>query len=88
MWLAIDAGRLDGRDLFLHLARSLPESHRAPALFLFGWKTWREGNGALAGMAVERALQADPTYSAADLRKAALAQGIDPRRMPPLRVAG
>jgi hypothetical protein len=86
VWLAIEDERLDGRDLLLHLARTLPASHRAPALFLFGWKTWREGNGALAGMAIERGLQADPTYSAADLLKAALARGVDPRRMPALRI--
>lgn len=86
VWMAIDDGRLDGRDLFLHLARTLPATHRAPALFLFAWKTWREGNGALAAMAAERALQADPAYSAADLLTAALARGVDPRRMPTLRM--
>ncbi len=84
-WLAIENGRIDGRDLFLHLSRTLPATHRAPALFLFGWKTWREGNGALASMAVERALDADPTYSAADLLMAAITQAVDPRTMPRLR---
>ncbi len=88
VWMAIENGQLDGRDLFLHLARTLPASHRAPALFLFGWKTWREGNGALAAMAVERALQADPNYSAATLLSEAIAKGIDPRRMPRLQMAG
>jgi hypothetical protein len=78
VWLAIEDGRIDGRDLFLHLARTPPESRRAPALFLFGWKSWREGHGALASMAVERALHADPVYSAATLLQAALTQGIDP----------
>jgi Domain of unknown function (DUF4192) len=88
LWLAIEDGHFDGRDLFLYLARTLPESHRAPALFLFGWKSWREGNGALASMAVDRALHADPGYAAATLLQAALTQGIDPRRMPRLRLAG
>lgn len=85
VWLAIDDGRLDGRDLFLHLARNLPAPHRAAPLFLFGWKTWRTGNGALASMAVERVLQADPNYSAAELLAAALSRAIDPTRMPTLR---
>ncbi len=84
-WLSIEHGRIDGRDLFLHLARTLPATHRAPALFLFGWKTWREGNGALASMAAERALQADPGYSATDLLMAAITHAVDPRRMPRLR---
>lgn len=86
-WMAIDDNRLDGRDLFVHLSRTLPAPYRAPALFLFAWKTWREGNGTLAAMAVERALHADPTYSAAELLKAALTRGVDPRRMPTLRTA-
>lgn len=83
-WLAIDHGRLDGRDLFAHMARQLPASHRAPALFLFAWKTWRTGNGALASIAVERVLAADPDYAAAQLLQAALTKAIDPRRMPKL----
>jgi hypothetical protein len=87
VWLAIDNGRLDGRDLFLHLARNLPQTHRAPALFLFAWKTWRAGNGALASMAVERALQADPHYTAAHLLTNALTTGVNPQQMPRLQLA-
>jgi hypothetical protein len=85
-WLAVDAGHLDGRELFLHLAHHLPEHYRAAPLFLFGWKSWREGNGALASIAVEHALHADPTYSAADLLQVALARAIDPRRMPAIQL--
>lgn len=85
-WLAVDAGRLDGRKLFLHLAHHLPEHYRAAPLFLFAWKSWREGNGALASIAVEHVLHADPAYSAADLLQVALARAIDPRRMPALQL--
>lgn len=88
VWLAIEDGRLDGRDLFQHLARTLPASHRAPALFLFAWKTWRAGNGALASIAVERALTADPTYSGAQLLRSALSSGVNPTTMPRLKLAG
>jgi hypothetical protein len=86
LWMAADAGRLDGRVLWLDLARSLPSPYDAAPLFLYGWCSWRAGNGALAGIAAERAVQSDPTYSAADLLLAALARGLDPRRLPKLRL--
>jgi hypothetical protein len=85
IWLAIDDGRLDGRELWRQLAARLPAPFNAAPLFLFGWASYRRGNGALAGVAAERALAADPGYSAADLLLAALSQGLDPRRLPKLR---
>lgn len=87
VWMAIDDRRIDGRPLWRQLGCRLPEPYDAPALFLFAWATWRAGDGALAGMAAERALASDPGYSAADLLLAALSQAIDPRRMPRLRRA-
>lgn len=86
VWMAIDNGRLDAQDLMQHLARTLPAPYRAAPLFLFAWKAWRDGNGALAGIAVERVLQANPAYSAAELLQTALARGVNPRTMPPLRL--
>ena len=83
--MAIDDGRLAGGELWLNLARRLPSPYDAPALFLYGWHTWRAGNAAVAGIAAERALASDPGYSAADLLLAALSRGIDPRTMPKLR---
>lgn len=85
VWLAVDDGRLDGRVLWRDLARRAPGRYAAAALFLFGWANWRAGNGALAGIAADRAVACDPDYSAADLLLAALTQGADPRRMPRLR---
>ncbi len=85
VWIAVDDTRLDGRELWRELARRLPGPYGAAPLFLFGWASWRVGNGALAGIAAERALDIDPGYTAADLLLAALSQGIDPRRMPRLR---
>jgi hypothetical protein len=87
VWPAVDDRRLDGRSLWQQLARRLPPPHDAAPLFLVAWRTWREGDGALAGIAAERALDSDPGYSAADLLLAALSQAIDPRRMPRLRLA-
>ncbi|MEP6599536.1 MAG: DUF4192 domain-containing protein [Actinomycetota bacterium] len=86
VWLAIDQGRLNGRPLWRDLARRVPPPYDAPPLFLFGWAEWRSGNGPLAGMAAERALASDPTYTAADLLLGALTHGLDPRRTPRLRM--
>lgn len=89
LWMAADDGRLDGRVLWLDLARRLPSPYDAAPLFLYGWCSWcswRSGNGALAGIAAERAVHSDPSYSAADLLLAALARGLDPRRLPKLRL--
>lgn len=86
LWMAIDDGRLDGRELWRELAVRLPSPYDAAPLFLFAWCTWRAGNGALAGVAAERAIAADPAYSAADLLLAALQRGVDPRRLPRLRL--
>jgi hypothetical protein len=86
LWMATDDGRVDGRPLWRELARRLPSPYDAGPLFLFGWCCWRAGNGALAGIAAEQAVFSDPGYSAADLLLAALARGLDPRRLPKLRL--
>jgi hypothetical protein len=87
IWMALDDGRLEGIELCVYLARRLPSPQNAAPLFLAARCAWREGNGALAGIAAEYLLTSDPGYSAADLLLAALARGIDPRTLPRLRVA-
>ncbi|MDT4893281.1 MAG: hypothetical protein QOE97_2316 [Pseudonocardiales bacterium] len=84
VWLAIDSGRLDGRELWRDLGRRLPPPYDAAPLFLTGWSAWRHGNGVVAGEAARRALVSDPGYSAAELLVSALAGGVDPTRMPAL----
>ena len=86
VWMALDDDRLEGIELWVNLARRLPAPYSAAPLFLAAWCAWRDGNGALAGIAAERALASDPSYSAADLLLAALARGIDPRKLPKLRM--
>jgi hypothetical protein len=85
VWLAVDDRRLDGRPLWAELARRLPAPYDCAPLFLFGWVAWRRGDGTLAGIAAERAVQADPQHSAAELLLAAVTRGLDPRRTPRLR---
>ncbi|MEO8887868.1 MAG: DUF4192 domain-containing protein [Jatrophihabitantaceae bacterium] len=87
VWMAVDDRRLDGRELWRDLARRVPAPYDAAPLFLFGWACWRAGHGALAGIAAQRAIDSDPTYSAADLLLAALARGLDPRQLPRLRLS-
>jgi hypothetical protein len=86
VWMAVDDGRLDGRRMWAELARRLPSPYDAAPSFLFGWSAWRAGNGALAGIAARRSIESDPAYSASDLLLAAVSRGIDPRRMPKLRI--
>lgn len=84
LWIAVDDGRLPGRALWQYLAARLPAPYDAPPLFLLGWASWRRGEATLAAMAVEKALESDPGYSAADLLLAALSRGVDPHRLPRL----
>jgi hypothetical protein len=86
VWMAVDDGRLTGAVLWCDLARRLPAPYAAAPAFLAGWSSWRDGNGALARMAAEAALDSDPSYTAADLLLSAINGGVDPRRMPRLRV--
>jgi hypothetical protein len=57
--------------------RADPALVPAPASLL-AFTAWRAGDGALAGLALDRALAADPSYSVAQLLRDALRQGLPP----------
>ena len=58
--MATDDGRIDGRRLLgRDGTRDCRVRNDATPLFLFGWCSWRAGNGALARSA-ERAVESDP----------------------------
>lgn len=59
------------------LRRAEPDLVPAPASLL-GFAAWRAGQGALASLAVERALEARPDYSFAQLLAEALQAGVGP----------
>jgi hypothetical protein len=59
----------------------LPTPYDAAPLFLAAWRSYRDGNGTVAGIAAGLALASDPDYSAANLLLAALAHGVDPRTL-------
>ncbi|HSV67423.1 MAG TPA: DUF4192 domain-containing protein [Mycobacteriales bacterium] len=69
-------------ELWRELARRVPAGYRVAPLFLTGWAAWRDGAGPLARIAVDRALELDPTYSAALLLDQTLSLGLDPRTTP------
>lgn len=83
-WLAIDAGTLEGIQLWVNLARRLPHPYDAAPLFLAAWSSYRHGNGASAAIAADLSIAADPDYQAAELLRAILACGISPRTLPKL----
>jgi len=85
VWLAIDEHSIQARDFLHELLTRLPPPYDAAPLFLFGWDQWRRGNGTLAAMAAERALESDSHYSAARLLLTAVRHGLDPRTTAPLR---
>jgi hypothetical protein len=85
LWTALDDGSVDATRLLLELLRELPAPYDAAPLFLFGWSKWRLGNGTIASIAAERALESDPGYSAAALLLTAVQSGLDPRTTPTLR---
>ncbi|HEU5269482.1 MAG TPA: DUF4192 domain-containing protein [Jatrophihabitans sp.] len=84
LWLALDDRSLSAESMLSQLHSRLPPPYQAAPLFLFGWQLWRSGSGTLAAAAAERALRADPGYSAAGLLLEAVQAGLDPRRTPPL----
>ncbi len=73
---------LDDRDahltLWKDLTRRLELRFVAPAASLLAAAAWRAGECALAGMALERALAADPGYSMAILLRQALTHLLSP----------
>ena len=59
------------------LCRAEPDLVPAPAS-LFAFAAWRDGDGAIARLALERALAADPRYRMANLLYRALTFGVPP----------
>lgn len=85
VWSAIDGDKMRERRVLQQLAVRLPETRLAAApLLLVGWSAWRAGDGAVANIAGERLLEADPGYTAGHLLRTVLEMGVDPRKLPPL----
>ncbi len=85
-WLALERmNPMPAPVLWTWLARHAPAPYDAPPLFLLAWSAWRRGDGALARVAVVRALDSDPGCHAATMLLQLLDSAVDPRRVPRLR---
>ena len=79
MWhLARGTDIRDAVDALTHTLRAAPDGFVAPVATCLAMAAWFGGNGALAVMALERALLDDPDYSLAQLAATAIGAGIPP----------
>ncbi|MFB8281194.1 DUF4192 domain-containing protein [Nocardia colli] len=67
--------------LWAHLSRTLPTPERAEPAVLLAYSAYVRGDGVLAGIAVQAALDADPYHRFAILLEGALEIGLDPYSM-------
>jgi len=78
-WARMDVRFNDAHQrLWSHLVRMLPAEFAAAPASLLAFTAWQAGDGALASIAIERALSADPEYSMAKLIGEALQAGLPP----------
>jgi hypothetical protein len=62
--------------LWTDLTRRAEPTLAAPPAAILAFAAWRDGNGPLAGVALERALDSDPDYSLALLIRDAMLRGV------------
>ncbi|QCQ90810.1 DUF4192 domain-containing protein [Rhodococcus sp. SGAir0479] len=88
--LALAAGSHAGaaEQLWIHLARVLPDPERAEPLSLLGYSAYVRGDGPMAGVALYAALAADPCHRLANLLDDALQAGLRPDLLRDLAVIG
>ncbi|WP_433612396.1 DUF4192 domain-containing protein [Prescottella agglutinans] len=88
--LALSAGVHAGaaEQMWVHLARSLPDPERAEPLALLGYSAYLRGDGPMAGVALCAALTADPCHRLAGLLDDALQAGVRPAALRDLAAVG
>lgn len=64
--------------LFTELARRTTDSYAAPVCTVLAWLAYSQGSGALANVALDRALAADARYEMALILRSGLAAGVPP----------
>ncbi|MBE1497192.1 hypothetical protein H4696_004292 [Amycolatopsis lexingtonensis] len=67
--------------LWLTLVRELPAPERAEPAALLGYSAYLRGDGTFAGMALENALEADPSHVLAELLLKVLDRGMPPEQL-------
>jgi hypothetical protein len=71
--------RIDTREWLLHNICRIPDNYIPGAATLLAGVVWLDGNGALARIALDRALEADAEYSLAQLLDTALTHAVPSR---------
>ncbi|HVE74303.1 MAG TPA: DUF4192 family protein, partial [Mycobacteriales bacterium] len=69
------------RSLLTDLCRATVPPYDAPVCTLLGWVGYAAGEGAVANVAVDRALASEPTYSLALLLREFLHHQVPPREV-------
>ncbi|HEY0542375.1 MAG TPA: DUF4192 domain-containing protein [Actinoallomurus sp.] len=69
-------------DLWRHVLTRVSEPYAAAPACLLSFAAWRAGEGALANVALDRALTADPSYSMARLLQELFISGLPPWSVP------
>jgi hypothetical protein len=76
-WAEDDWGEAT-RSMLEELVRRAVPPFEVPALTVLAWIAYMQGDGAIAGIAIERALASDPDYGMAQLLDQALLGGLQP----------
>jgi uncharacterized protein DUF4192 len=77
-WRLADHDLRRHRSLWTDVVRRVPRRDLAAPAALLGYVCWQLGDGALAGIALGRALDVDPGYEMATLLSQAVAAGVPP----------
>ncbi|WP_433684132.1 DUF4192 domain-containing protein [Nocardia sp. CA-119907] len=86
--LAIGDHAAAAENLWVALVRALSGSDRADAATLLGYSAYIRGDGPLAGIALQAALDADPVHSLANLLEISLRTGMRPDTLRRLAYCG
>ncbi|MEV0400949.1 DUF4192 domain-containing protein [Actinoallomurus sp. NPDC050550] len=82
-WVRIDDGEIGAHiGLWRDVVRRVAEPYLAAPACLLAFAAWRAGEGALANLALDRALAADPHYSMARLLHELFVSGLPPWSVP------
>jgi hypothetical protein len=86
--LAVGRDAASAESLWVLLARTLPEPWRAEALVLLAFSAYARGDGPLAGVSLEAALQCDPLHRMAGMLDQALQSAMRPEQIRELGLTG
>ncbi|GAS95392.1 uncharacterized protein RMCC_2358 [Mycolicibacterium canariasense] len=86
--LAVGERAAEAEALWTVLARTLPDPWRVEALVLLAFSAYARGDGPLAGIALEAALNGLPAHRMAGMLDQALQSGMHPRQIRELALTG